>query len=95
MHKSLVIAASLAIGLLGSSAHADDRNSGTMGGSVEPPAHQRQGSSPEERRGTYRKDQQQRDETGDTGDTQTGRQGDESDGSTQHGDAPARNPATR
>jgi hypothetical protein len=94
MHKSLIIAASLATGLLGSSVHADDRGSGTIDGGVEPPAHQRQGSSAEERRGTYKQDQQRRDsQTGETGDTQTGRQDEESAGGTQHGDAPARTAA--
>ena len=100
MHRSFITAAALTIGLLGASVNADDGGSGTMGGgSGETGANERHGASqaqPGDRRGTTMgRDQQQGDQTGGTGKTESGREGKESRGGTQHGDAPARNPTTR
>ena len=101
MYRSFIIATTLTIGMLGASVNADDRGSGTMGGgSGETGANERQGAAqaqPGDRRGTTmgRDQRQQGGETGGTGSTESGREDEESGGGTQHGDAPARNPATR
>ena len=94
MHKSLLIAASLAIGLLGSSIHAEDGGSATLGGSGETGANERHGASqvqPGDRRNTT----MGRDQQDDASEEDTQVQDEESGRGTQHGDAPARRPTTR
>jgi len=71
MNKSLIIAASLAIGLLGSEVHADDRGSGTMGDTGQTGGSERQDTmqqQKEHRGSTMRHERKQ----GDTGSRQYG-----------------------
>jgi hypothetical protein len=96
MRTLLIIAAAFTIGLWISPAHAEGRD--TLGGTGETGANERQGAAqaqPGDRRGiTMGRDEQDRGAEAREAEA-TDEQADESRGSSRHGDAPIRDPATR
>ena len=95
MFIRIVVASSFVIALSLSSLHACEE-SGTLGGTGETGANERQGAA-QAQRGDRRNTTMGRDQEQEQ-DSEMGavdEQSDDSRGGTRHGDAPARNPATR
>ena len=93
MFIRIVVASSFVIALSLSSLHACEE-SGTLGGTGETGANERQGAA-QAQRGDRRNTTMGRDQEQDSEPGAVEEQSDDDSGSTRHGDAPAGNPATR
>jgi hypothetical protein len=94
MFTQLIVASSFVIALSVSPLYAEE--SGTLGGTGETGANERQGAAqaqPGDRRNTTMGRDQEQEQDSEMG--AVDEQSDDSRGGTRHGDAPARNPATR